>query len=648
MGTPYVDVATYAMTASDIEFPRDSLLSDDFAHIADPAAYGRVPDTAPAPLQAEGALQLPINEQGMARSLEELLELLSTGRYRVLPLESMALLGAGVGRSCLVEALNARASYPSDDSAELAARLVGHGTVPGRCTVDVQKVLRVTSVLRCVPVVELLDFEPDPSALELLPGDMAERFQVLPLRRDGDVLMLAMAQPLDAEQQSLIRFVIRCRLVAVLAVAEDLGHAIRRCYTTGQDANELESLTVNELETGTEEEEQRLWSEAEALARQAPIVRLVNRLLTDAVHRRASDIHIRPGAKTFEVLYRINGTLVPVRSLRRALLPPVVGRIKILASMNSAEHRLPQDGRIRITEGGAGIDLRISIIPSQFGESVVIRVLARTANMRSLDAIGFDPFDLTRLRDLLRRSMGIVLVTGPTGSGKTTTLYAALQEVVQQNVNVITVEDPIEYELQNVVQIQVNPLIHFDFAQALRHILRHDPDVILIGEMRDYETAKIAVESALTGHLVFSTLHTNDAASALVRLIEMGVEPYLIRSAVIGVLAQRLVRTNCPHCKAVEPGDALMRINLDVTPEEAFWYGVGCEHCHHTGFAGRQAIYELLVMDQSLAQQIDKGVSADVYRSSALASHMRSLPANGIKLARTGAVSLAEVYRACM
>jgi type IV pilus assembly protein PilB len=434
----------------------------------------------------------------------------------------------------------------------------------------------------------------------------------------------------------------------VLAPAEDIAAAIGRCYASRTDSSELESLAISDMGAGTEEEELRIWSEAEALAREAPIVRLVNTLLADAVSRRASDIHIRPGQKTFEVLFRINGTLVPVRRLRRALLPPVVGRIKILASMNSAEHRLPQDGRIRITESGAGIDLRISIIPSQFGESVVIRVLARTADMRSLDAIGFERTDLARLRDLLRRSMGIVLVTGPTGSGKTTTLYAALQEVVRQNVNIITVEDPIEYELENVIQIQVNPAIDFGFPKALRHILRHDPDVILIGEMRDYETAKIAVESALTGHLVFSTLHTNDAPSALVRLIEMGVEPYLIRSAVIGVLAQRLVRTNCPHCREVEPVDRLMRTNLDLGPEETFWHGVGCDHCHGTGFAGRQAIYELLVMDKSIAERVDVGVSADVHRVSALASGMSSLPANGIKLARTGAVSLAEIYRACM
>jgi type IV pilus assembly protein PilB len=488
---------------------------------------------------------------------------------------------------------------------------------------EINQTLRVAGVLNRVPVVDLVEFEPQASALESLTPDVAARLNVLPLLREGDVLLVALADPLDAEQQHLVRFVTQCRVVAVLATHDGLQRAIARCYTTHDDSDELDSLAVGDIGSGSEEDEMRIWSEAEALARQAPIVRLVNNLLADAVNRRASDIHIRPGQKTFEVLYRINGTLVSVRTLRRALLPPVVGRIKILASMNSAEHRLPKDGRIRITENHAGIDLRISIIPSQFGESVVIRILARTAEMRSLDAIGFEAADLARLRDLLRRSMGIVLVTGPTGSGKTTTLYAALQEVVRQNVNIITVEDPIEYELEGVIQIQVNPAIEFGFPSALRHILRHDPDVILIGEMRDYETAKIAVESALTGHLVFSTLHTNDAPSAL-------------------------VRTNCPHCREVEPVDALMRTNLDLGPDEVFWRGGGCDHCHGTGFSGRQAIYELLVMDKQLAEHVDVGVSADVYRDSAIASRMHSLPANGIKLARTGAVSLAEIYRACM
>ncbi|MBI2750659.1 MAG: type II/IV secretion system protein [Burkholderiales bacterium] len=635
------------MTEPDIELPHDVLLSDDFAHPVRPSGAWPEPVTAPAPLAGGMAMISPLR-MGVAHSMDELQELLQHGSFRVLPVESTGPLEQGAGHACVVEAFRGRTRHPMDDAAELVARLVVRLSRDGHAQHAVDQALRVAEVLSHVPVVMLGNIEPQAAALECLHADMAARLNVLPLMREGDVLMVALADALDSEQQHLIRFVTQCRVVAVLAAADDIRQAILRCYASTDDAAELESLAISEMETGSEEEEARVWGEAELLARQAPIVRLVSHLLADAVSRRASDIHIRPGQKTFEVLFRINGTLVTVRRLRRALLPPVVGRIKILASMNSAEHRLPQDGRIRINENGAGIDLRISIIPSQFGESVVIRVLARTADMRSLDSIGVEHGDLARLRDLLRRSMGIVLVTGPTGSGKTTTLYAALQEVVRQNVNIITVEDPIEYELENVIQIQVNPVIDFTFPKALRHILRHDPDVILIGEMRDFETAKIAVESALTGHLVFSTLHTNDAPSALVRLIEMGVEPYLIRSAVIGVLAQRLVRTNCPHCRVVEPVDALMRTNLDVGPEEVFWRGAGCDHCHGTGFSGRQAIYELLVMDKQLAERVDVGVSADVYRASALASRMFSLPANGIKLARTGAVSLAEVYRACM
>ena len=636
------------MTDPDIELPHDVLLSNDFAQRkAHRSGEWPAQNTAPVPLDGGHAVVAP-GQMGLARSLDELRGLLAHGVFRVLPLESTGPLEMGAGHACLVETFRGRTLHPMDDAAELTTRLmaISHGSGP--MTRDVGQALRVAEVLSHVPVLTLNEVEPALNALQCLPADMAARLNVLPLLREGDVLLVALCEPVDADQQHLIRFVTQCRVVAVLAVAEELKRTITRCYSSHSDAEELESLAISDMELGTEEEEQRVWSEAELLARQAPIVRLVSNLLADAVSRRASDIHIRPGQKMFEVLFRVNGTLVPIRRLRRALLPPVVGRIKILASMNSSEHRLPQDGRIRINEGGAGIDLRISIIPSQFGESVVIRVLARTVSMRSLDAIGFELSDLDRLRDLLRRSMGIVLVTGPTGSGKTTTLYAALQEVVRQNVNIITVEDPIEYELEGVIQIQVNPTIDFNFPKALRHILRHDPDVILIGEMRDFETAKIAVESALTGHLVFSTLHTNDAPSALVRLIEMGVEPYLIRSAVIGVLAQRLVRTNCPHCREVEPVDALMRTNLDLGPEEVFWRGKGCDHCHGTGFSGRQAIYELLVMDKQLAERVDVGVSADVYRDSALASRMFSLPSNGIKLARTGAVSLAEIYRACM
>ncbi len=635
------------MVDPDFELPHDGPPAADLTDgVAEPGDW---PSQITAPLPLDGTLStLKPEQMGVVRTAEQLQATLHQDSFCCLPLESTGFMGFDVGPTIVGAAFAARIQHPGDDSAELATRIVHHLQESNQHQPSMRQILAIAATVKRMPIVEAAEYEPSESALQALPADMAGRLNVLPLVRHGDVLVLALAAPLDVEQLHLLRFVTQCHLQAILASPDDLRQAIARCYSGQSDTSELESLAISEMEDGSEEEALRVWSEAEALARQAPIVRLVNKLLSDAVARHASDIHIRPGQKTFDVLYRINGTLVLARRLRRALLPPVVGRIKILASMNSSEHRLPQDGRVRITEHQAGIDLRISIIPSQFGESVVIRVLARAVNLRSLDAIGFEPNDLMRLRDLLRRSMGIVLVTGPTGSGKTTTLYAALQEVAQQNVNIITVEDPIEYEIEHVIQIQVNPAIDFGFPRALRHILRHDPDVILIGEMRDFETAKIAVESALTGHLVFSTLHTNDAPSALVRLIEMGVEPYLIRSAVVGVLAQRLVRTNCPRCRTQEAVEILVPTNLDVGPDEVFWRGAGCDRCHGTGFAGRQAIYELMVMDKQLAQRVDVGVSADVYRDNALASRMFSLVNNGVKLARTGAVSLAEIYRACM
>ncbi|MDT8989604.1 GspE/PulE family protein [Curvibacter sp. APW13] len=625
----------------------DPLLSGDFA--APVAAPQQWPehDTSPAPLLPPSVGWDERND-GRARHLDALRDMLHHGTYHVMPAESCSAMLKVAGQACLEKAFELRISHPHEDTAELAAHLVAMHQQGVSQACDMNKALRIASVLAHVPVVDLTEMQPTPQALASLHSDIAERLQVLPLMREADVLLVALGSPMDGDAQRMLRFASQCRIVAVLAQATQIHAALPRCYGSHTESEELESLAISAIEADNDADEQRLWSEAEALARQAPIVRLVNNILSEGISRQASDIHLRPGPQTFQVLYRIHGTLVVARTMRRALLPPVVGRIKILASMNSAEHRLPQDGRIRYSESQADVDLRISIIPSQFGESVVIRVLARRADMRNLDAIGFESTDLARLRDLLRRSMGIVLVTGPTGSGKTTTLYAALQEVAQQNVNIITVEDPIEYELENIIQIQANPVIQFTFPRALRHILRHDPDVILIGEMRDFETAKIAVESALTGHLVFSTLHTNDAPSALVRLIEMGVEPYLIRSAVIGVLAQRLVRSNCPHCRVEESVDVLMRSNLGVGPDEVFYRGAGCEHCHGTGFSGRQAIYELMTMDKALAQCVGASVAADVYRESAAASGMVSLAANGVKLARTGAVSLAEVYRACM
>ncbi|MDO8651981.1 MAG: ATPase, T2SS/T4P/T4SS family [Undibacterium sp.] len=493
-----------------------------------------------------------------------------------------------------------------------------------------------------LPRVALDEFDFDTKITSLLPVELARDLHVIPLMFLDDVLILATAYLLTTQSLELLRFTVEHSVQFVLSSHDEIDRAIKTNYQAFQTVQELDIPAQEQID------EQRIWRDAEQLAKQAPLVQLVNSIILEAINQRASDIHIRPSEKTFELLYRVDGSLLSIRQFKNSLLPAVVSRIKILSSLNIAEHRLAQDGRIRIKDQSQSVDLRVSIIPVQYGESIVIRILNKNQGLRSVDEIGFKPNDKERFLDLIKRSYGIILVTGPTGSGKSTTLYAALQEVEKDNVNVITVEDPIEYELSNTRQIQVNQAINFGFAQALRHILRHDPDVIMVGEMRDAETCKIAVESALTGHLVFSTLHTNDASSALVRLMEIGIAPYLIRSAVIGVLAQRLVRRNCPDCLEEEEVSLLMRKNLALDQNEKFYRGSGCKNCRHTGFKGRLAIYELLVMNDELRAQINAGVASDDYRQLALKNGMVSLPVNGVEQARTRQVSIAEVYRACM
>jgi type IV pilus assembly protein PilB len=496
-----------------------------------------------------------------------------------------------------------------------------------------------------VPRVELAAFDFDPKALALLSPEMARALGVAPLMFDGDLLVVAAHSLPPAQELELLRFTVGRPLRFVLATQEGLDQFIARIYPVNSTGQDLASL---EISGDAQADESRIWRDAEQLANKAPLVQLVNLILRDAISQHASDIHFRPSEKSFELLYRIDGTLVGVRQFQSGLLPAVVSRIKILARLNIAEHRLGQDGRIRLKDGAQTIDLRISIIPVQYGESVVIRILNKNEGLRSIDQIGFSSSDQEIFLDLIKRSYGIILVTGPTGSGKSTTLYAALQAVGRENVNVITVEDPIEYELSNARQIQTLPQIGFGFPEALKHILRHDPDVIMIGEMRDAETCKIAVESALTGHLVFSTLHTNDAPGALVRLMEIGIAPYMIRSAVIGVLAQRLVRRNCQECLCEESIAPLMRKNLGLSADEVFYRGVGCKHCRQTGFNGRMAIYELLVMNDALREQVQTGVASDVFRAIAVEGGMATLPVNGIAQARNKQISIAEVYRACM
>ena len=493
-----------------------------------------------------------------------------------------------------------------------------------------------------LPYTDLAEFDFDSKITSLVPVGLVHTLRVIPLMMHEGVLVLGAHTIPDTQTLELLRFTVQHPIRFVMCNELELERAIRSNYQASQTVQELDIPIPDPID------EQRIWHDAEQLAKQAPLVQLLNSIIQDAINQRASDIHIRPGENTFELLYRVDGSLLSIRTFSSSLLPAVVSRIKILSSLNIAEHRLAQDGRIRIKDQSLPVDLRISIIPVQYGESVVIRILNKSQGLRSIDDIGFKETDRARFLDLIHRSYGIILVTGPTGSGKSTTLYAALQEIEKENINVITVEDPIEYELSNTRQIQINQAIDYGFPQALRHILRHDPDVIMIGEMRDVETCKIAIESALTGHLVLSTLHTNDASSALVRLMEIGIAPYMIRSAVIGVLAQRLVRKNCPDCLTEEDITPIMRENLGLDANEKFYRGCGCKNCHQTGFKGRMAIYELLVMNDALRAQVKTGVANDEYRQLAFNNGMTSLGHNGVEQARKAKVSIAEVYRACM
>lgn len=492
-----------------------------------------------------------------------------------------------------------------------------------------------------VPFVLLGEFEAEPQALATLPQDIVRARRALPIMLHEGRLVLATDDPADSDTLAALRFRAQRPIEAVLATPSDLDRAIATHYPPFGDAALLvEAERLRQQRPGSAEP-----ISAERLADEKPIVRLVNNLLLNAVQRRASDIHLRSHEHRAEARYRIDGTLVLVGEFNMALMPAIVARIKVLASMDVAEHRLPQDGAIHMDSPRGEVDLRVSVMPAVFGENVVIRILDRSAGLRRLNEVGFGAADERRMRALLDLNQGLVLVTGPTGCGKTTTLYAALQELNNGEYQIITVEDPVEYRLDGLVQIQTHAAIDYGFPQALRHILRHDPDVILIGEIRDAETAKIAVESALTGHLVFSTLHTNSAVQTITRLIEIGVPAYLVNATLAGVLAQRLARRNCSVCKTEETVSAEIRELLGVGPHEQFWRGAGCDECLGTGYRGRIATYELLRMTPALRELVRTGATHDQLEEQAVKDGMMRLTTQALALARAGTISLNEVYR---
>ena len=492
-----------------------------------------------------------------------------------------------------------------------------------------------------LPFIKLRKFEIEPEAMKLVPSRVARRYKVMPLIEDEEKIVVAVSDPTDLELINTLRFLTHKVLEVAIALPEDIAFAISTHYQRDDYSDAMDSLLVEPLINPANEAEELV----EEKANEQPIIQLVQNLMTDALVRKASDIHVRPERNNVNVYFRIDGELQWVRNFNKQLLPAVASRIKILGNMDISERRLPQDGRARIEYLEKSVDLRISVIPALYGESVVIRLLDTEFAKRDFDELGFSERDANKLKSMLSASGGIFLVTGPTGSGKSTTLYTAISQVRETNVNLITVEDPVEYHLDGLTQVQVNHQTDYSFARALRHILRHDPDVIMVGEIRDLETARMAIESALTGHLVLSTLHTNSAASTVIRLLEMGIEPYLVSSTLVGVLAQRLVRCNCPHCLQQEKIAPHVRDQLNLDSDEQFFQGEGCEECQQSGVVGRQAVYELLQVSPEMRGLIKDGVRVDTIQEQAEADGMVPLSSQALELARSKRLPLSEVYR---
>lgn len=489
-----------------------------------------------------------------------------------------------------------------------------------------------------LPIFEAEEIDIDASVRDLLPAPVSRRLGVLPVSASGQWLAVLMS---DVEAGHEVEFLVRQRVVPILARPNLINRGLSNQYDRTEDEAMIRNLGLDSR-AGVGGEVQQL--EAERLSTEQPVVKLVADLIDRAIQRRASDIHIRPGQESFELLYRIDGDLVSVRRFLPALLPAFVSRIKVIGGMNLAEHRVPQDGRASATSGDMTVDLRISVIPTIHGEAVVIRILNAAFGLRSIAEIGFGTRDEQLFRDILGRSQGMLLVTGPTGSGKSTTLYAAVLECRKQNVNIITVEDPVEAKIEGILQVQINRAAGLSFARTLRNILRHDPDVVMVGEIRDQETAEIAVESALTGHLVFSTLHTNNAATTITRLLDLGVMPYLLKSTLLGVLAQRLARRNCRHCKVPEPVDPHVREVLGVGLGETFWVGQGCPKCDGRGVRGRIGVYELLEVTPDISGLIVPGADANAIHDLAQRQGMTSITRSAVDLARSGVISLQEAF----
>jgi len=490
-----------------------------------------------------------------------------------------------------------------------------------------------------LPVINLEEYEINPHAAGLIPERVARRHMALPIGYEEGKLVLAMANPLDIHAIDDLRVITGYEIKPVVCTRSDIKNAIAKYLTQSSSVEEAVEAVVEIKETMKEEE-------LKTIAPDAPVVKLANQIIADAVNQRASDIHIEPQEKDFQVRFRVDGVLHNVMTVPKKVQAGLISRFKIMSEINIAEHRLPQDGRCSVNARGREIDLRVATLPTVYGENVTLRILDKSQAALSLEDLGFLPDTLKKFKSAYSQAYGAMLVTGPTGSGKSTTIYATLNVLNSPEKKIITVEDPVEYHLSGILQIQVNSSAGLTFAKGLRSIVRCDPDIIMVGEIRDLETAKIAVESALTGHLVLSTLHTNDAPSALTRLIEMGLEPFLISSSIDCVLAQRLARKLCEHCKEEYKLSEKALAELGESDKEMTVYRAkGCKKCLNTGYKGRIGIYEVMPVSDAIAGLCVEKRSTEEIRKVAIEEGMRTLREDGLEKVKRGITSLEEIMR---
>ena len=562
-----------------------------------------------------------------------------------------------LSRDKLNEAIEAQKATPSVDL--------------GKMLVDLQMAAEVDvysakAAADGIPFIDLTKHKPEASAINVVPEHVVRKHNALPVRKDGQTLFVAMVDPRNVVAVDDIRMVSRCMVRPMAAVPADLEDAISKAYagssagavpaTTGGAMSSAQnaggsiadiSKFITEMGPGRDDDDD---DRARELALEAPIVRMANAILVNAIEAGASDIHIEPDRKNVRVRVRIDGVMQQIMTVPKHIQAPMISRYKIMAEMNIAERRVPQDGRIPIKHNDKDYDMRVSCLPSLYGEKIVMRILDKSSVLIGLSKLGFVPEVQSVLEELVVQPNGMFLVTGPTGSGKTTTLYSVLNKINSVEKNIITVEDPIEYQLGGITQVQINKKAGLNFGNALRCFLRQDPDIIMVGEMRDLETAEIAIEAALTGHLVLSTLHTNDAPSATMRLADMGVEPFLISATVIGVLAQRLARRICQNCKEPYevPGSELARFGFKPEDPDAMitlYKGRGCEICRHKGFKGRMGIYELLRMNNEISELVVRRAPLADIKDAAKANGMIDMREDGLKKILTGQTTPDEVMR---